>query len=194
MKKPTDVSLDEYVTDRFFCSGGSSGYKDAISCKGLELCTRWRTACTVEALTCLPLCLHRWLRVSNIIILKNKAKISGRRPAGEPFCRSRLPGGSSELGHHWRVRPIQPRLGTWKVQQWKSSPQRSRLPHRPVPDNAMAETAPGRGDPVPAWCELNLRGRNTALFFVVQNTHICEMFLSSSMCWQLNAGNQRESQ
>uniref|UniRef100_A0A674NV04 C3/C5 convertase n=1 Tax=Takifugu rubripes TaxID=31033 RepID=A0A674NV04_TAKRU len=32
--EPTDVRLDEYVTDRFLCSGGSSGYKDAVSCKG----------------------------------------------------------------------------------------------------------------------------------------------------------------
>lgn len=34
LKEPTDVTLEEYVTDRFLCSGGSSGYQDAISCKG----------------------------------------------------------------------------------------------------------------------------------------------------------------
>uniref|UniRef100_H3DA21 C3/C5 convertase n=1 Tax=Tetraodon nigroviridis TaxID=99883 RepID=H3DA21_TETNG len=34
LKEPTDVGLDEYVTDRFLCSGGSSGYRDAVSCKG----------------------------------------------------------------------------------------------------------------------------------------------------------------
>lgn len=30
----TDVTLDEYVPDRFFCSGGSASKQDAISCKG----------------------------------------------------------------------------------------------------------------------------------------------------------------
>lgn len=39
LKEPTDVNLDEYVSDRFLCSGGSPGYKDAVSCKGLGLCT-----------------------------------------------------------------------------------------------------------------------------------------------------------
>lgn len=36
LKEPTDVSLDEYVPDRFLCSGGTSGYQDAITCKGLD--------------------------------------------------------------------------------------------------------------------------------------------------------------
>lgn len=36
LKEPTDVTLEEYVTDRFLCSGGSSGYQDAITCKGLN--------------------------------------------------------------------------------------------------------------------------------------------------------------
>lgn len=47
LKEPTDVPLDEYVTDRFLCSGGSSGYKDAVSCKGLGLCTYRRSAYSV---------------------------------------------------------------------------------------------------------------------------------------------------
>ncbi|KAG8002205.1 Complement C2, partial [Nibea albiflora] len=34
LKDPTNVTLDEFVTDRFLCSGGSSGYRDAITCKG----------------------------------------------------------------------------------------------------------------------------------------------------------------
>ncbi|KAM9359019.1 complement C2 [Symphorus nematophorus] len=34
LKEPTDVTLDEYVPDRFLCTGGSSGYLDAITCKG----------------------------------------------------------------------------------------------------------------------------------------------------------------
>ncbi|XP_074497464.1 complement C2 [Sebastes fasciatus] len=34
LKEPTDVTLDEYVPDRLLCSGGSSGYQDAITCKG----------------------------------------------------------------------------------------------------------------------------------------------------------------
>ncbi|KAM8769439.1 complement factor B [Acanthopagrus schlegelii] len=34
LKDPTDVTLDEYVPDRFLCSGGSSGYEYSISCKG----------------------------------------------------------------------------------------------------------------------------------------------------------------
>ncbi|XP_070761470.1 complement C2 [Enoplosus armatus] len=34
LAEPTDVTLDEYITDRFLCSGGSSGYQDAITCKG----------------------------------------------------------------------------------------------------------------------------------------------------------------
>lgn len=42
LKDPTNVTLDEFVTDRFLCSGGSSGYRDAITCKGLNC------ACTVS--------------------------------------------------------------------------------------------------------------------------------------------------
>ncbi|XP_023134907.1 complement C2 isoform X2 [Amphiprion ocellaris] len=34
LKQPTDVTLDEYVPDRFLCTGGTVGYKDAIACKG----------------------------------------------------------------------------------------------------------------------------------------------------------------
>ncbi|CAJ1066154.1 complement C2 [Xyrichtys novacula] len=34
LKETTDVTLDEYVPDRFLCSGGSSGYKSDITCKG----------------------------------------------------------------------------------------------------------------------------------------------------------------
>ncbi|KAM3616859.1 uncharacterized protein V6R79_024948 [Siganus canaliculatus] len=34
LKESTDVTLEEYVPDRFLCSGGTSGHKDAISCKG----------------------------------------------------------------------------------------------------------------------------------------------------------------
>ncbi|KAM8905014.1 complement C2 isoform 3-T3 [Spinachia spinachia] len=34
LREPTDVTLDEYIPDRFLCSGGSSGYQDAISCRG----------------------------------------------------------------------------------------------------------------------------------------------------------------
>ncbi|XP_040027987.2 complement C2 [Gasterosteus aculeatus] len=34
LREPTDVTLEEYIPDRFLCSGGSSGYQDAISCKG----------------------------------------------------------------------------------------------------------------------------------------------------------------
>lgn len=47
INEPTDVPLDEYVTDRFLCSGGSSGYKDAVSCKGLDLYIYCKTAYTV---------------------------------------------------------------------------------------------------------------------------------------------------
>lgn len=36
LKEPTDVTLEEYVTDRFLCTGGSSAYQDAITCKGLN--------------------------------------------------------------------------------------------------------------------------------------------------------------
>lgn len=56
LKEPTDVPLDQYVTDRFLCSGGSSGYKDAISCKGLGLCTF--CSFSLQDLS-LDLCLHR---------------------------------------------------------------------------------------------------------------------------------------
>lgn len=31
----TDVTLDEFVPDRFLCSGGTAGYQDAITCQGL---------------------------------------------------------------------------------------------------------------------------------------------------------------
>ncbi|XP_035536463.1 complement C2 [Morone saxatilis] len=34
LTKPTDVTLDEYVPDRLLCTGGSSAYRDAISCQG----------------------------------------------------------------------------------------------------------------------------------------------------------------
>ncbi|XP_004076012.1 complement C2 [Oryzias latipes] len=34
LKEPTNVTLDEYVPDRFLCSGGTEGYQDAITCKG----------------------------------------------------------------------------------------------------------------------------------------------------------------
>ncbi|XP_068173158.1 complement C2 [Antennarius striatus] len=34
LTEPTDVTLEEYVPDRFLCSGGSDGHQDAISCKG----------------------------------------------------------------------------------------------------------------------------------------------------------------
>lgn len=36
LTEPTDVTLDEYIPDRFLCSGGTSGYQDAITCKGLD--------------------------------------------------------------------------------------------------------------------------------------------------------------
>ncbi|RVE64366.1 hypothetical protein OJAV_G00125260 [Oryzias javanicus] len=34
LSEPTNVTLDEYVPDRFLCSGGTEGYQDALSCKG----------------------------------------------------------------------------------------------------------------------------------------------------------------
>ncbi|XP_068454940.1 complement factor B-like, partial [Clinocottus analis] len=34
LREPTDVTLEEYVPDRFLCSGGSAAYQDALSCKG----------------------------------------------------------------------------------------------------------------------------------------------------------------
>ncbi|XP_034023779.1 complement C2 [Thalassophryne amazonica] len=34
LQEPTNVTLDEYIPDRFLCSGGSQEYKDAITCKG----------------------------------------------------------------------------------------------------------------------------------------------------------------
>uniref|UniRef100_A0A673BHI3 C3/C5 convertase n=1 Tax=Sphaeramia orbicularis TaxID=375764 RepID=A0A673BHI3_9TELE len=34
LKPPTDVTLEEYVPDRFLCSGGTSGKQDAITCQG----------------------------------------------------------------------------------------------------------------------------------------------------------------
>ncbi|KAM9732882.1 complement C2 isoform 2-T2 [Menidia menidia] len=34
LKEPTNVTLDEYVPDRFLCTGGTEGYQDAVSCKG----------------------------------------------------------------------------------------------------------------------------------------------------------------
>ncbi|XP_059187931.1 complement C2 [Centropristis striata] len=34
LKEPTNVTLDEYVPDRFLCSGGSTGYQHTIACKG----------------------------------------------------------------------------------------------------------------------------------------------------------------
>nr|XP_020441546.1 complement factor B-like isoform X2 [Monopterus albus] len=34
LKEPTNVTLDEYIPKRFLCTGGTSRYQDAISCKG----------------------------------------------------------------------------------------------------------------------------------------------------------------
>ncbi|XP_034089092.1 complement C2 [Gymnodraco acuticeps] len=34
LKDPTNVTLDEYIPDRFLCTGGSTAYKDPITCKG----------------------------------------------------------------------------------------------------------------------------------------------------------------
>ncbi|XP_034459755.1 complement C2 isoform X2 [Hippoglossus hippoglossus] len=34
LKQPTDVTLEEYVPDSFLCSGGTSGFQDAVTCKG----------------------------------------------------------------------------------------------------------------------------------------------------------------
>lgn len=34
LKEPTNVTLEEFIPDRFLCSGGSSGYQYAITCKG----------------------------------------------------------------------------------------------------------------------------------------------------------------
>ncbi|KAM3875295.1 complement C2 [Diretmus argenteus] len=34
LTQPTDVTVDEYIPERFLCSGGSTGYQDPISCKG----------------------------------------------------------------------------------------------------------------------------------------------------------------
>ncbi|XP_040901827.1 complement C2 [Toxotes jaculatrix] len=34
LKEPTNVTLEEYIPDTFLCSGGTSGYQDAITCKG----------------------------------------------------------------------------------------------------------------------------------------------------------------
>ncbi|XP_072249057.1 complement C2 [Leuresthes tenuis] len=34
LTEPTDVTLDEYVPDRFLCTGGTEGYHDGITCKG----------------------------------------------------------------------------------------------------------------------------------------------------------------
>ncbi|XP_056139071.1 complement C2 [Lampris incognitus] len=34
LTKPTDVTVDEYIPDRFLCTGGSEGYQDSITCKG----------------------------------------------------------------------------------------------------------------------------------------------------------------
>ncbi|XP_031716667.1 complement C2 [Anarrhichthys ocellatus] len=34
LKRPTNVTLDEYIPDRLLCTGGSSAYQYAITCKG----------------------------------------------------------------------------------------------------------------------------------------------------------------
>lgn len=34
LKDPTNVTLDEYIPDRFLCTGGSTAYQDPITCKG----------------------------------------------------------------------------------------------------------------------------------------------------------------
>ncbi|KAM6933134.1 complement C2 [Xenentodon cancila] len=34
LTKPTNVTMDEYVPERFLCTGGTGGYQDATSCKG----------------------------------------------------------------------------------------------------------------------------------------------------------------
>ncbi|KAM4627981.1 complement C2 [Polymixia lowei] len=34
LTEPTDVTVDEYIPDRFLCSGGSTDYQDSITCRG----------------------------------------------------------------------------------------------------------------------------------------------------------------
>lgn len=40
LKQPTDVTLDEFVPGRFFCTGGTVKKKGTISCKGLDYCVK----------------------------------------------------------------------------------------------------------------------------------------------------------
>uniref|UniRef100_A0A3Q3BHL8 C3/C5 convertase n=1 Tax=Kryptolebias marmoratus TaxID=37003 RepID=A0A3Q3BHL8_KRYMA len=34
LKQPTNVTLDEYIPDRYLCTGGTTGHQDAVTCKG----------------------------------------------------------------------------------------------------------------------------------------------------------------
>lgn len=37
LTEPSDVTVEEYITDRFLCSRGSSGQSKAFSCKGVKV-------------------------------------------------------------------------------------------------------------------------------------------------------------
>lgn len=60
LREPTDVTLEEYIPDRFLCSGGSSGYQDAISCKGAH-CVYSITAATLTDTGSTAVALHLFL-------------------------------------------------------------------------------------------------------------------------------------
>lgn len=60
-----------------------------------------------------------------------------------------LQGGGTELGHNGCMQPSQHSSGNG--QEGQAASWCSRLSHRRVQDNAVAEGAPGGGDPVPAW-------------------------------------------
>lgn len=165
LKDPTDVTLDEYVSDRFLCSGGSSVYEYSISCKGLDShCIIATTVWPTWDLHLVTGCLffYRWLWWIPVPA-KKKALLSGQqilllKKASMQTVRSEshghsllfyLQGGGTELGHNGCMQPSQHSSGN--EQEGQAASGCSRFSHRPVQDNAMAEGASWGGDPVPAW-------------------------------------------
>lgn len=165
LRDPTDVTLDEYVSDRFLCSGGSSGYEYSISCKGLDShCIIATTVWPTWELHLVTGCLFFYRRLWWIPVpAKKKALLSGQQfyCLKKPLCKQRcqnhmdisllfyLQGGGTELGHNGCMQPSQHSSGNG--QEGQAASWCSRLSHRRVQDNAVAEGAPGGGDPVPAW-------------------------------------------
>lgn len=149
---PSNVTVEEYITDRFLCSRGSSGQTDAFSCRGVNSACKlykiqypgWRRLQSVFPPSCrrlwrLPLSTEEeallsgwWLLLVLFFFFFFLSKPCQVLSHGQPtlvfFC---YPGWSPQLGSRRRMSA-----------KGKSAFLRPGLPHWPVPDSTMAEAAP----------------------------------------------------